>query len=124
MFIWFNKAWADYLYWQEYDKKQLKRINQILKDIQRSPFEGIGTPEPLKGQLYWNRRIDDFKRIVYRIEGEDSRIAQSKWHYEDYSPSIPVFVKTVVSKMAIQVAHASVITSTCFSKFMCINYVP
>ena len=78
MLIWHDKAWADYLYWQVQDKKTLKRIKQILKDIQRSPFAGIGKPEPLKGSLYWSRRIDD----VNRSEGEDCRIAQCKGHYE------------------------------------------
>ena len=78
MLIWHDKAWADYLYWQGQDKKTLKRINQILKDIQRSPFEGIGKPEPLKGSLYWSRRIDDFNRIVYRIEGQSPRPARGR----------------------------------------------
>ncbi|MBQ7457451.1 MAG: Txe/YoeB family addiction module toxin [Desulfovibrio sp.] len=65
------------------DRKTLRRINQILKDIQRSPFEGQGKPEPLKGDLtgLWSRRIDDFNRIVYVIKGEDCVIMQCNGHY-------------------------------------------
>ena len=67
---WTDDAWADYLYWQSHDKKLLERINNLLKDIDRQPFAGIGKPDPLKGNLqgYWSRRINDFNRIVYRIE--------------------------------------------------------
>lgn len=59
--IWFDEAWIDYIYWQTQDKKTLKRINNLIKDTERSPFEGIGKPEPLKGDLsgFWSRRIDD-----------------------------------------------------------------
>lgn len=68
--IWFEEAWEDYLYWQSQDKKTLKRINALLKDTERSPFEGIGKPEPLKGELsgFWSRRIDETNRFVYRVE--------------------------------------------------------
>ena len=64
-----EKAWQDYLYWQTQDKKTLKRINQLLQDIERNGYSGIGKPEPLKGDLtgYWSRRIDDVNRIVYRL---------------------------------------------------------
>ena len=67
---WTDYAWADYIYWQTQDKKTLKRINELLKDINRHPFTGIGKPEPLKGnkQGYWSRRIDEKNRIVYKIE--------------------------------------------------------
>lgn len=67
--LWDERAWDDYCYWQMQDKKTLKRINMILKDIQRNSFEGIGKPEPLKENLtgYWSRRIDDTNRIVYTI---------------------------------------------------------
>ena len=67
--LWDERAWDDYCYWQMQDKKTLKRINMILKDIQRNSFEGIGKPEPLKENLtgYWSRRIDEANRIVYRI---------------------------------------------------------
>jgi toxin YoeB len=62
--LWQDEAWADYLYWQQQDKKLLKRINQLLKDIDRSGYDGIGKPEPLKGDLsgWWSRRIDDTHR--------------------------------------------------------------
>ena len=67
--IWFDEAWEDYIYWQKQDKKTLKRINMLLKDIERGYFDGIGKPEPLKGDLrgFWSRRIDDVNRLVYRI---------------------------------------------------------
>jgi len=85
MLIWHNAAWADYLYWQAQDKKTLKRINQLIKDIKRSPYEGIGKPEALKGNLsgFWSRRIDEQNRLIYRIQGEDCQIAQCKDHYDD-----------------------------------------
>ena len=68
--LWDERAWDDYCYWQIQDKKTLKRINMILKDIQRNSFEEIGKPEPLKENLtgYWSRRIDDTNRIVYTIK--------------------------------------------------------
>ena len=68
--LWDERAWDDYCYWQMQDKKTLKRINMILKDIQRNSFEGIGKPEPLKENLTgdWSRRIDDTNRIVYTIK--------------------------------------------------------
>ncbi len=78
-------AWQDYLYWQETDKKTLKRINAILKDIQRSPFEGIAKPEPLKENLqgYWSRRIDDEHRIVYRVVDDSTiEISRCRFHYK------------------------------------------
>lgn len=64
--VWFDEAWEDYLYWQTQDRKTLKRINALLKDIERGNFDGIGKPEPLKGELsgFWNRRIDDANRFV------------------------------------------------------------
>ncbi len=76
-------AWEDYLYWQKTDRKSLARINTLIRDIQRAPFEGIGKPEPLKHALsgYWSRRIDDTHRIVYKVEDDDLRIAQLRYHY-------------------------------------------
>ena len=81
--IWFEKAWEDYLYWQSQDKKTLKRINQLVKDVERSPFEGIGKPEALVGNLsgFWSRRIDDKNRLVYRINGEFIEILSCREHY-------------------------------------------
>jgi toxin YoeB len=78
------QAWEDYTYWQRTNKKVLKRINLLIKDISRDPYEGIGKPEPLKHTLsgYWSRRITDEHRIVYRVEDEILKIAQARYHYE------------------------------------------
>ncbi len=78
-----TKAWEEYLYWQTTDKKILKRINLLIKDIQRNPNEGIGKPEPLKHGLsgYWSRRINDEHRIVYRQKQKTILIAQLRYHY-------------------------------------------
>ena len=83
--LWEESAWEDYISWQSQDKKTLKRINQIIKDIQRSPFNGIGKPEPLRGNLsgYWSRRIDDTNRIVYKETEGAIIVAACKGHYED-----------------------------------------
>jgi len=84
--IWFDEAWDDYVYWQGQDKKTLKRINAILKDIERiGGFEGIGKPEPLQGELsgFWSRRIDDTNRFVYRVGGEVLEILSCRGHYDD-----------------------------------------
>ena len=83
--IWFDEAWEDYTYWQIQDKKTLKRINMLLKDIERENFNGIGTPEPLKGDMsgFWSRRIDDVNRLVYRIIDNVIEIVSCKGHYED-----------------------------------------
>lgn len=82
---WAKSAWDDYLYWQTQDKKTLKRINTLIKDIQRSSYEGIGKPEPLKGDLtgWWSRRIDDCNRIVYKEKNGIIIIAACKTHYEN-----------------------------------------
>ena len=81
--IFSENAWADYLYWQKTDKKTVKRINQLISEIQRSPFDGIGKPEPLKHALsgYWSRRIDGEHRIVYRANDTSIFIAQLRYHY-------------------------------------------
>jgi toxin YoeB len=78
-----DHAWEDYLYWQTTDKKILKRINLLIKDIQREPYAGIGKPEPLKHGLsgYWSRRIDEEHRIVYKCLAETILIAQLRYHY-------------------------------------------
>lgn len=77
------KAWEDYLYWQKTDKKMLKRINTLIKEIMRDPFEGIGKPEPLKHALsgYWSRRITDEHRVVYKVRADSLLIAQLRYHY-------------------------------------------
>ena len=79
-----SKAWEEYLYWQKTDKAILKRINTLIKDITRDPFEGIGKPEALKYSLsgYWSRHITDEHRLVYRIIDESLLIAQLRYHYE------------------------------------------
>lgn len=81
--IFSEHAWDDYLFWQRTDKKLLKRINLLIQDIQRSPFEGIGKPEPLKHALsgYWSRRINDEHRFVYKVEDDSLFIAQLRHHY-------------------------------------------
>jgi toxin YoeB len=81
--IFSEHAWKDYLYWQRADKKILKRINLLLRDIHRMPYEGIGKPEPLKHGLsgYWSRRITDEHRIVYKAEDDAVLIAQLRYHY-------------------------------------------
>jgi len=82
--IWSDESWDDYLYWQKENKNLLKRINLLIKDIERNPFKGLGKPEPLKENLsgWWSRRIDDTHRIVYRIEKSNLEIAQCKEHYD------------------------------------------
>jgi toxin YoeB len=77
------KAWEDYLYWQSADRLMIKRINQLIKDIGREPFAGIGKPEPLKHQLsgFWSRRIDAQHRLVYTIHEDTLLIAQCRDHY-------------------------------------------
>ena len=78
-----DDAWEEYLYWQETDPQTLKRIHQLIKEIMRGPYRGIGKPEPLKHALhgYWSRRITGEHRIVYRVSGDDVRIAQLRHHY-------------------------------------------
>jgi toxin YoeB len=78
-----TKGWEDYLYWQATDRAILKRINQLIKDIEREPFAGIGKPEPLKHQLsgFWSRRIDSQHRLVYSIKDDSLLVAQCRDHY-------------------------------------------
>ena len=82
--LWDERAWEEYCYWQTQDKKTLKRINALIKDMQRTYFEGIGKPEPLKGDLsgWWSRRIDDKNRVVYTVVDGDIIIASCKGHYD------------------------------------------
>jgi toxin YoeB len=79
-----SRSWDEYLHWQQIDKKILKRVHELLKDIARSPYQGIGKPEPLKPALsgYWSRRINDEHRLVYRVQGQVILIAQLRYHYE------------------------------------------
>ena len=81
---WTKEAWSDYVYWQTQDKKTLVRINKLIIDTQRSPFEGIGKPEPLKENLtgFWSRRIDDTHRLVYAVDKKQLTIISCRYHYE------------------------------------------
>ena len=81
--IFSEHAWSDYLYWQKTDKKILKRINLLINDVQRSPHDGIGKPEPLKHALsgYWSRRINNEHRFVYKVSDDSMLIAQLRYHY-------------------------------------------
>jgi len=81
---WTQEAWKDYIYWQGQDKKTLKRINRIISDTQRNPFEGIGKPEPLKENLsgFWSRRIDESNRLVYVVDNNRLTIISCRYHYE------------------------------------------
>ena len=83
--LWEDRAWSDYLYWQTQDKKTLKRINALIKDILRSPYQGIGKPEPLRGNLsgWGGRRIDETNRIVYYEQGDVIYIISCLGHYDD-----------------------------------------
>ena len=81
--IWSDKSWEEYLSWQSTDKKVLKKINSLIKDIKREPFEGIGKPEPLKYELQgcWSRRVTDEHRLVYEVENDALYIVSCKYHY-------------------------------------------
>ncbi len=78
-----ENAWDDYLYWQRTDRKLLEKINTLIKEVQRMPFEGIGKPEPLKYGFpgYWSRRINSEHRMVYKVDGDSLNIAQLRYHY-------------------------------------------
>ena len=83
IFAWTKDAWRDYIYWQGQDKKTLKRINKLISDTQRTPFEGIGKPEPLRENLsgFWSRRIDESNRLVYVIDDSKLTIISCRYHY-------------------------------------------
>jgi toxin YoeB len=78
-----TRSWDDYLYWQKNDKRMVRRINDLIKDVLREPFEGIGKPEPLKHQLQglWSRRIDEEHRLVYEIPEDELRVIACRYHY-------------------------------------------
>ena len=80
---WTDEAWSDYVYWQSQDKKTLKRINKLILDTKRSPFEGIGKPEPLRENLsgFWSRRIDETNRFVYAIDDNSLTVISCRYHY-------------------------------------------
>ena len=81
--IFSENAWEDYLYWQKTDKKLLSRVNKLIKETKREPFEGVGKPEPLKHYLagYWSRRINDEHRMVYKVTEDALLLAQLRYHY-------------------------------------------
>lgn len=85
--LWAESAWQDYLYWQENDRDLVLKVNALIKDIGRTPFKGLGKPEPLKGNLsgWWSRRIIGEHRLVYRVSGSDDeqmiQIALCRYHY-------------------------------------------
>ena len=83
--VWFDEAWEDYLFWQSQDKKTLKRINALMKDIERGNFDGIGKPEPLTGNLtgFWSRRINDKDRLIYKIDESNVYILACRYHCGD-----------------------------------------
>lgn len=81
--IFLERAWEDYLHWQSVDRQMLRRLNRVIEDCERSPFDGIGKPEPLRDDFsgWWSRRIDGEHRLVYRVTGDDLIIAQCRYHY-------------------------------------------
>jgi len=83
LLAWTDDAWTDYVYWQGQDKKTLKRINKLITDTKRSPFEGIGKPEPLKENLsgFWSRRVDESNRLVYAVNGSHIIVISCRYHY-------------------------------------------
>ena len=83
-YVFVDESWEDYLYWQKTDKKILKKINELIKDISRTPFSGKGKPEPLKYKYkgYWSRRIDYEHRLIYQVNDDEIRIAKCRFHYE------------------------------------------
>ena len=80
---WSEQGWEDYVYWKQTDKKIIKRINKLIEDIKRHPFDGLGNPEPLKYYWsgFWSRRIDQEHRLVYAVENNEILIAQYRYHY-------------------------------------------
>jgi toxin YoeB len=83
-YVFVDESWEDYLYWQKIDKKKVKRINDLLKDISRNSYEGIGKPEPLKYKYsgLWSRRIDDEHRLIYQVVDDEIRILKCRYHYD------------------------------------------
>jgi len=83
LLAWTDEAWSDYVYWQGQDKKTLKRINKLITDTKRSPFEGIGKPEALKENLsgFWSRRVDESNRLVYAVNDSHITVISCRYHY-------------------------------------------
>ena len=82
---WYDEAWKDYLHWQGQDRKTLRKINRLIQDIERNGYKCVGRPEPLKGNLsgYWSVKIDDYNRIVFRIDEDELEIIQCGSHYDE-----------------------------------------
>ena len=83
-YIFVDESWDDYLYWQKINQKYVKKINELLKDISRQPFSGIGKPEPLKFKYsgYWSRRIDGEHRLIYKVKDDEILIAKCRFNYD------------------------------------------
>lgn len=83
-YVFVDESWEDYLYWQKVDKKMLKRINMLIKDISRQPYDGIGKPELLKHNYrgFWSRRIDGEHRLIYQVVDDEIRIVKCRYHYD------------------------------------------
>jgi len=83
-YLFVDESWEDYLYWQNTNKKAVKRINELLKDISRTPFDGLRKPEPLKYKYkgFWSRRIDGEHRLIYRVSDDEILIAKCRFHYD------------------------------------------
>jgi len=83
-YIFVDESWEDYVYWQETDKKMVRRINELLKDISRNPFSGLGKPEPLKYKYkgFWSRRINEEHRLIYQVRENEVLIAKCRYHYD------------------------------------------
>ena len=83
-YVFVEESWEDYLYWQKTDKKMVSKINSLLKDISRTPFSGLGKPEPLKFKYkgYWSRRIDGEHRLIYLVKDDEIQIAKCRFHYD------------------------------------------
>lgn len=83
-FVFTDLSCEDYLYWQKNDKQKIKRINELLRDIARNPYEGIGKPEPLKFNYagFWSRRIDEEHRLIYRVVNDEVQIVKCRYHYD------------------------------------------
>lgn len=82
--IFHPRAWEDYLYWQQYDRKLLKRLNQLIHEIERHPYQGTGKPEPLRFELSgcWSRRLDEEHRLVYRVKADELHLFACRYHYQ------------------------------------------
>jgi toxin YoeB len=83
-YVFVDESWEDYVYWQETDKKMVRRINELLKDISRNPFSGLGKPEPLKYKYkgFWSRRINEEHRLIYQVRENEVLIAKCRYHYD------------------------------------------